>query len=69
MEVTGTEKELICFIDPMDGPHKRSAILRIADACNVSRRTVTRWIEQGIDIKNIYKRAINEEFNRQIFRL
>lgn len=61
--------ELICFINPMDGPHKRSAILRIADACNVSRRTVTRWIELETDLKDIYKRAINEEFNHQIFRL
>lgn len=62
-------QELQKFILPMDGPHRRSAILRIADSCNVSRRTVTRWLENDIVIRDIFKKAINEEFQQQIFML
>ena len=61
--------ELLAFLENMDGPHRRSAILRVADACNVSRRTVTRWLENSAELKPIYKEAINKEFNRQIFSL
>lgn len=61
--------ELKEFIGQMDSHHKSSAITRIADACNVSRNTVYRWIDRGIINKNLYKRLINEEFKQEIFKL
>lgn len=61
--------ELQIFISGMDTVHKRSAIVRIADVCHVSRCTVTRWIEKGTVKNPLYKKAINEEFRQEIFKL
>lgn len=62
-------EELRQFIAPMDGPHRRSAILRISDCTGVHRRTVVRWLDKDVGISDVFKRLINEEFNRQIFVL
>jgi hypothetical protein len=61
--------ELYDFLKDMDGPHYRSAVVRIADACSVTTVTVTRWVKNNTKIRPIFKRAINEEFNREIFKL
>lgn len=61
--------ELNDFLQSMDGPHKRSAIVRIADACGITRTTVKRWLDFNTEIRPIFKKAINEEFNREIFKL
>lgn len=60
--------ELKNFLMHMDGPHRRSAITRICDACSVSRPTVARWIKTGTGIRPIYKQAINKEFGQEIFK-
>ncbi len=61
--------ELRKFLEPMDGPHRRSAIVRICDVCEVHQYTVKRWRDGNVRIRPIFKRAINEEFNREIFKL
>lgn len=53
----------------MDGPHRRSAVTRIADCCGVNRRQVYRWVRGQSKIKAFYKKKINEEFNQEIFTL
>lgn len=61
--------ELRAFLDQMDGAHRRSAICRIADACCVTRPTVSEWIKENVDISDIKKIAINKEFRQEIFKL
>lgn len=61
--------ELQLFILPMDGPHRRSAILRIADCTGVHVVTVKRWIAKDVRISDVFKRLINEEFRKDIFVL
>lgn len=61
--------ELTNFIGPMDAAHKSSAITRIADVCHVSRTTVYRWVDAGTVKNLLYRKAINEEFRQEIFKL
>lgn len=62
-------KQLSNFLAPMDGPHKRSAILRISDATGLSRATIMGWVNSRRPVRDIYKKIINEEFRQQIFTL
>lgn len=62
-------QQLSNFLAPMDGPHKRSAILRISDSTGLTRATIMGWVNSRRPIRDIYKKLINEEFRQQIFTL
>lgn len=57
------------YANRLDGPHRRSFIVRVMDSCGVSRYTVLYWLREDKPLKQVYKRAINEEFRTQLFAL